>query len=125
MENNREWLKGLLNNITLLRWVKKYSADKLQEDSKFAEKFNITSSENSVSILDTTNTKLLVTNAEFSGETFVEFNMKQLSELLDVVGKEGTLVIPAKSDMREMIAKVGNSLVVICPLPQQEKKAKK
>jgi hypothetical protein len=122
-KNNREWLKGLLNNLTLLRWVKKFSSDRLLEDNKMAnEKFNISSNENSISILDTTSTKLLVTNSNFKGEEFVRFNMKQLSELIDVVGKDGELIIPSKSDMREMIAKVGNDMVIVCPLPQQDKK---
>jgi hypothetical protein len=122
MESNREWLKSLLNNLTLLRWVKKFSSDKLLEDNSLAkDKFNISSAQDSVSILDTTATKLLVTNADFKGEEFVRFNMKQLTELIDVVGKEGELIIPAKSDMRELIAKIGKDIVVVCPLPNKDK----
>ena len=124
MENNREWLKGILNNLSVLRWVKKYSSDKLQEDNKFSEKFNIKASDKSISILDTTSTKLLVTQAEFIGEEFVRFNMKQLTELIDVVGKEGELIIPAKSNMREMLARVGSDIIVVCPLPQSDKPKK-
>lgn len=122
---DRSVLRDLLNNITLLRWVKKFSATNLLEDNKMAkEQFNISSSDESVSIMDKTATKLLITKAEFEGEEFVRFNLEQLSDLIDCVGKKGELIIP-NSKMREMIAQVGNDLVVVCPLPQKDKKASK
>ena len=117
-----ENIKKLLNNLTLLKFVKKFSADNLLENNSMAkDKFNITSTDDSISILDTTATKLFVTNAEFKGEEYVRFNLKQLDELLQIVGKEGELIIPKKSEMREMIAKVGNDIAVVCPLAQQDK----
>ena len=123
---DRKSLKELLNNLTLLKWVKKFSADNLLEDNKMAkEKFKISSDNDSISILDSTATKLLVTKAEFEGEEYVRFNLEQLSDLIDVVGKKGELIIPSDSEMREMIAQVGNDIVVVCPLPQREKKKKK
>jgi len=116
-------IKELLNNLNLLRFVKKFTADNLLEDNKLAkEKFNIKTSENSISILDSTATKLLVTNAEFEGEIYTRFNLKQLAELLDTIGKDGELLIPKNSDLREMIAKVGNDIVVVSPLPKADKK---
>jgi len=114
-------IKELLNNLNLLRFVKKFTADNLLEDNKLAkEKFNIKTSENSISILDSTATKLLVTNAEFEGEIYTRFNLKQLAELLDTIGKDGELLIPKNSDLREMIAKVGNDVVVVSPLPKTD-----
>jgi len=125
MENNREWLKGLLNNLTLLRFTKKYSADRLQEDNKMSEKFNIKANVNSVTILDTTQSKLLCTNSEFIGEEYTKFNLKQLSDLLDTIGKtEGELIIPSNSVMGEMICKIGKDVVVICGLPKSDVKKK-
>jgi len=54
-------LKQILNNLVLLKWVKKFSADNLLEDNKLAkDKFNIKANDNSVSIMDTTATKLLI-----------------------------------------------------------------
>jgi len=119
-------IKNLLNNVTLLRFVKRFSANNLLEDNKMAkDKFKISTDENSISILDSSATKMLITNASFEGEVFTTFNMKQLAELIDVVGKEGMLIIPAKSEMREMICKVnGGDLVIVCPLPKSDKKSK-
>jgi len=114
-------IKELLNNLNLLRFVKKHSADNLLEDNKLAkEKFNIKANDNSISILDSTATKLLVTNAEFGGEIYTRFNLKQLAELLDTIGKDGELLIPKNSDLREMIAKVGSDVVVVSPLPKTD-----
>jgi hypothetical protein len=123
----RSSLKELLNNLTLLRWVKKFSANNLLDDDDTAtynKRFRVTSKEDSVSILDTTNNKLLVTKAEYTGKEYVRFNLEQLNELIECVGKKGELIIPADSDMREMIAKVGNDIVVVCPLPQKDRKEK-
>jgi hypothetical protein len=115
-------IKGWLNNQTLLRWVKKFSANNLLEDNKMAnEKFSVTTEDTSISILDKTATKLLITNAEFEGGEYVRFNLEQLNDLIECVGKKGELIIPAKSKMREMIAQIGNDIVVVCPLPQKEK----
>lgn len=114
-------LKEILNNLTLLRWVRKFSADNLLEDNKMAkEKFKIKTSSDSVSILDTTATKLLVTNAEFDGEELVRFNLKQLDDLINNVGSNGELIIPKNSEMKEMIAQVGNNIAVVCPLPKKD-----
>lgn len=116
-------IKKLLNNLTLLKWVGKFSADNLLSDNKMAkEKFSIKASEESISVLDPTATKMLVTEAEFSGEEFVRFNLKQLSELLAVTGNDGELVIPKVTKMKEMIAQVKGNVVVICPLPPKEAK---
>ena len=117
-----EYIKELLSDMTLLKWVKKFSADNLLDNNDMAKnKFNIEATDKSISILDSSATKLLVTNAEFKGEEFVRFNLKQLADLLDVVGNNGELIIPAKTEMREMIAQVGNDIVVVCPLPRQDK----
>lgn len=126
MEKIKEQIKELLNNLTLLRFVRKFSADRLQEDNSFAEKFNIKTNENSISILDTTQSKLLITNSEFNGEEYSKYNIKQLSELLDTIGtKEGELLIPKDSAMGEMICRVNKDIVVVCGLPKSDVKPKK
>jgi len=115
-------LKNILNNTTLLKWVKKFSADNLLEDNKLAkEKFNVKSTENSVSIMDATATKLFISNANFEGEEIVKFDLKQLSTLIELVGNTGEVIIP-KSSLNEMIAKVNDDIVVVCPLPKEDKK---
>ena len=119
METNK--LKELLNNVVLMKWVKKFSADNLLEDNSMAmDKFKVVVGDDSISVLDTTATKLLITKATYDGEELVKFNLKQLSDLLEVVGKDGELIIPKNSEMNEMIAKVGNDLVVVCPLPNRD-----
>jgi len=123
MEINK--LKEILNNLTLLRWVKKFSADNLLDDNKMAkEKFKIKPSADSVSILDATATKLLITNSEFDGEEIVRFNLNQLNELLETIGKDGELIIPKNSQMKEMIASVNGNIAVVCPLPKADKSQK-
>ena len=114
-------LKQILNNTTLLKWVKRFSADNLLEDNTLAkEKFSIKSNDNSISIMDTTATKLFVTQAEFEGEELVRFDLAQLSNLIDIVGTKGELVIP-NSELKEMIAEVNDDIVVVCPLPKKDK----
>ena len=117
-------IKEILNNTTLLRFVKRFTANNLLSDNQKAEKFNVSIGKNSISILDNTATKLLITNADFKGEEYVSFNLKQLSDLIDVVGKEGKLIIPANSEMREMICKINNDICIVCPLPKTDKSKK-
>ena len=122
----RSSLKELLNDTILLKWVKKFSANNLLEDNKMAtDKSKIATDSESISILDTTATKLLVTKSDFEGDEFVRFNLTQLNDLIECVGNKGELIIPANTEMREMIAKVGNDIIIVCPLPQKDKKSKK
>ena len=118
--NNRSWLKSLLNNNVLLRWVKKFSADNLMEDNSLAMKFNIKCNEESISVSDTTFTKLLVTSARFNGKEYVRYNIKQLREALDLVGAEGELVI-SEDNNKELFVIVKDTIVVISPLPETDK----
>jgi len=115
-------LKQILNNLNLLKWVRKFSADNLLEDNELAkEKFKIKESDNSISIMDSTATKLFVTNSEFEGEELVRFDLKQLGNLIEIVGTSGELIIPKDSALNEMIAKVNEDIVVVCPLPKEDK----
>ena len=96
-------LKELLNDTILLKWVKKFSANNLLEDNKMAnDKFKIATDKESISILDTTATKLLITKSDFEGEEYVRFNLEQLNDLIECVGKKGELIIPANSEMKEI-----------------------
>ena len=115
-------LKAILNNLTLLKWVKKFSADNLLENNELAkEKFSITTEDNSVSIMDTTATKLFVTKAKFEGEELVRFDLAQLGNLIELAGTKGELVLAKNSKLNEMIAEVGEDIVVVCPLPKKDK----
>ena len=121
-ERPMDWIKNLLNNTILLKWVKKFSADNLLDDNKLADKFNIKCNEESISVGDSTLTKLLVTQARFGGKEYVRYNVKQLKEALDLVGSEGELII-SEDNNKELFVQVKDTIVVVSPLPQSDKEA--
>jgi len=117
------WVKNLLNNIALLKWVRKYSADNLCDDNKLAEKFGVKCNEESLSIGDSTMTKLIVTQARFSGKEYTRFNIKQIKPVLDLLsGKEGEgeLIVSAENN-NEMFLQIKDTIVIISPLPKTDK----
>jgi len=116
-----DWVKNLLNNLTLLKWVRKFSADNLMEDNHLADKFKIKCNEESISVGDSTMTKLLVTQARFGGKEYVRYNVKQLKEALDLVGSEGELIISEENN-KELFIQVKDTIVVVSPLPKADKK---
>lgn len=118
-EKPMSWIKGLLNNQILLKWVKKYSADNLTQDNKLAEKFGIKCSEESISVGDKTFHKLMVTQGRYEGKEYSRYNAKQLKETLDVVGKESELVVSA-DESKHLIIQVKDTAVVISPLPASD-----
>jgi len=120
IKENMDWVKNLLNNNILLKFIKKYSADNLMEDNKIADKFGIKCNEDSISVGDTTLTKLLVTQARFNGKEFVRYNVKQLKEILDLVGSEGELII-SEDNNKELFVQVKDLVVVVSPLPTTDK----
>ena len=117
---DKGWIKTILNNNVLLRWVKKFSADNLQDDNALAIKFGVKVNDESLSIGDSTLTKLLVTSARFSGNEYVRYNVKQLKEALDLVGAEGELII-SKDNNKELFIQVKDTLAIVSPLPEADK----
>ena len=115
------WIKNLLNNNVLLKWVKKFSADNLLEDNKLAEKFGVKCNEESISVGDSTMTKLFVSQARYGGKEYVRYNVKQLKEALDLVGSEGELII-SEDNNKELFIQVKDSIVVVSPLPRADSK---
>ena len=115
------WIKNLLNNNILLKWVKKFSADNLMEDNTLAEKFGVRCNDESLSVGDSTMTKLFVSQARYGGKEFVRYNVKQLKEALDLVGSEGELIISEENN-KELFIQVKDSVVVVSPLPKADDK---
>ena len=105
--------------MVLLKWVKKYSADNLLDDNSLATKFGVKVNEDSISVGDDTLTKLLVTQARFSGKEFTRYNIKQLKDALEIVGAEGELIISADNN-NEMFIQVKDTIVVVSPLPKTD-----
>ena len=102
------WLKSLLNNLPLLKWVRKFSADNLLEDNKMAETHGVRTNEDSVSVADETMTKLLTTHSRFGGKEYARFNMRQIADVVALLGKEGELIITEGKDSkeREMVVQI-------------------
>lgn len=115
------WVKNLLNNLTLLRFVKKYSADNLMDDNTRAESFGVKCNESSISIGDKNMFKMLVTQARYNGKEFVRYNIKQLKEVFDFVGDEGELIVSAENN-NELFVQVKDSVVIVSPLPKSDTK---
>ena len=113
------WLKSLLNNVPLLKWVRKFSADYMLDDNSMAKRFGIRTNEDSISVADTTMTKLLTTHCRFEGKEYTRFNMKQLAEMVALLGSEGELII-TEGNSREMVVQIGDTCVVVCPLPKSD-----
>src|SRR3990167_2460658 len=93
-----EFLKGLLNNIAVLKWVRRNSADNLKDDVENFNKLGITTRDDSVAIMDSTNVKCLITNAIYKGEKHAMFSLEQLAEIIADVGTEGRLIIGQKDN---------------------------
>jgi hypothetical protein len=125
MKEKMDWIKKLLNNITLLKWVRKFSADNLMENNELAKKLGISGNEESISVGDNTQVKLLVTQAHFSGKEFVRYDLKQVKEVLNLIDSEGRVLIGEENN-RELFIQVGDSIIVIAPLSNEdeEKEAK-
>jgi len=126
MEQNKEslgFIKKILNNSSLLRWVKKFSADGLQEKST-AENFNVETDDSSISIADTGMVKMFFSSSRFSGKTYVSFDVKQIKEVLSLIEGDGRLIINESDDKRLCYIQSGDNVIVIAPTSEAEGKAK-
>lgn len=119
-ENKNEYIKNILNNLNLLKWVKKFSADNLLDDNKQVEGWGVKCNEDSISIADSTMTKLFVTQARYSGKEVVRYNVKQIKEVLDLLGSEGELIV-GEDDNHKLFVQIKDSVVVVSPLPKSDK----
>ncbi|KKM67534.1 hypothetical protein LCGC14_1470220 [marine sediment metagenome] len=121
------FIKNILNNNSLLRWVKKFSADGLQEESK-ADSFDVETDENTISISDVGMVKMFFSSSRFRGKTYISLDIKHIKEVLALVEGEGRLIINESDDKRLCYIQSGNNVVVIAPTSEansQEKKPKK
>ena len=117
---DRDKIKEILQNLVLLKWIRKFSADNLIDDEKMAKKFGVKTCDDSICCMDTTATKVIFTKSNFEGEEIVRFSMRQLSSLIDSVGSSGELIIP-KSKLNEMVWIDGGNVAIVCPLPKSDK----
>lgn len=111
------WLKSILNNIVLLKWVRKYSADNFLKDTAMAKKLCITTSEESIGILDTGAVKAIFTDARFEGKELARYTAKEVRSILEVLDSkvDATFIVSAEGN-HELIVQQGNSIIVLCPV---------
>lgn len=118
------WIKTLLNNTPLLKWVKTYSADNLLSDNALVEKLGVKCGTQSISVADDTLAKVLATDSTFEGKVVARFSVAQLKPIFDNFKKElekGELLIvdnPRKDMVFEL--KEQRTIVVVCPLAKSD-----
>jgi hypothetical protein len=120
VERDMGWVKSLLNNIPLLRWVKKFTANNLFTDNKLVQEMGIKTNEDSISVGDEMLTKIITTHARYAGKEFVRFNIKQLKEVLELLGDKGELIISSENK-KEMFVQIDDTVVIVCPLPEEDR----
>ena len=118
------FIKTILNNSPLLKWVKRFSADGLQEESQ-AENFEVETSEDSIVIADTGLVKMFFSSARFDGKTYISLDIKHIKEVLSLVDGEGRLIINESDDKRLCYIQSENNVIIIAPTSETEDKKKK
>lgn len=123
-KENLGWIKSLLNNLTLLKWVRKFTADSmLDETTEYSSRYGLKTTDETIGIPDKALTKVLFTHSRFSEDEYTRFNMKQIAEVIAVVGDSGECIVRNSKD-KEMIVQIKDTSVVILPLPRADKKEK-
>ena len=126
MEKQKDFgfIKNLLNNIPLLKWVRHFTADGLQEKSQ-AESFNVEMDKDSIAIADAGLVKMFFSSSKFGGKTYASFDIKHIKEVLNLLnGEEGRLIVNESDDKRLCYIQSGNNVIVIAPT-ESESKGKK
>ena len=119
VKKDMSWIKGLLNNLPLLKWVRKYSADNLLANNELAQKYGVAVNEDTITVSDKTLTKLIVTHSQYAGKEYVKYNMKHLKEIMDLLGDKGELII-SEDNHKEMFIQMNDTVIVVCPLPKSD-----
>ena len=119
-----EFIKNILNNSSLLRWVKKFSADGLQEENK-ADSFDVETDENTISVSDVGLVKMFFSSSRFKGKTYISLDIKHIKEVLALIEGEGRLIINESDDKRLCYIQSGNNVVVIAPTSEADSQGKK
>ncbi|MEK6881044.1 MAG: hypothetical protein AABY22_15605 [Nanoarchaeota archaeon] len=94
-----EWLKGILSNLKLLKWVVVFTAEGLKDDTEktletFKEK--IIYSKDSLVLMDNSNVCMLITNAELKGEPIAKYSLEYINSIIKIMGTEGSISIYEK-----------------------------
>ena len=118
------FIKNLLNNNALLRWVKKFSADGLQEEPQ-GKNFDVETDEESLAISDVASIKMFFSSSRFAGKTYASFDIKQIKEVLSLLEGEGRLIINEHDNKRFCYIQSQENVIVIAPVNEAEESKKK
>ena len=129
-QKQHDWafVKTLISNIPLLKWVRNYGVDNLSENlDKLPMKENINTTEHSVFLMDSKLVKGLITNSHFKGTPLIAFSLAELKEIIDVCGSEGVLyvvdkdkpaiveVVEVRKDKGKKEKVVQSNLIILAP----------
>jgi len=118
-EKGLEFIKRILNNSSLLRWVKKFSADGLQNKDR-AKDFDVDTNDDSISVSDTGMVKMFFSSSRFDGKTYASFDIKHIKEVLSLLDGEGRLIINESDNKRLCYIQSGDNVVVIAPTSETD-----
>lgn len=117
------FIKNILNNSPLLKWVKKFSADGLQEVNQ-GDNFDVETDENTIAISDIAMVKMFFSSARFKGKTYISLDIKHIKEVLNLINGEGRLIINEDNNKKLCYIQSENNVVVIAPTTESEVKPK-
>lgn len=120
IERDMSWIKSLLNNLSLLKWVKKFTANNLLQDNQLIEQMGVKTNEDTISVGDETLTKIISTHSRYAGKEYVRYNITQIKEVIDLLGGKGELII-SPDNKKEMFIQIDDTVIVVCPLPQGDR----
>ena len=123
-ENNKQrdfgFIKRILSNISLLKWVRQFSADNLSEDvTKIADNFKdyIKISQDTIGLMDESNVKMLLTDTKFNGKALAIYSLEHIEQIIKAIGIEGRLIVVKENFpcFVEGNNKEGSNLIVLAP----------
>jgi len=116
--DNKELIKSLLGNETVLNFTKKSGLGRLTIGQEItANNLGITAKQDSIMMISLDAVKAIVTNAEINREKHTVLSIGQLRELLSIIPKqfdEGSLIIQKKENHPAFL-KIGNDVIVLAP----------
>src|SRR3990167_2367519 len=110
-----EKLKELLANIPLLRWVRAYGADGLQEGTAMAKSLGVRTTKETLMLLNSSNTTCLYTDAKVTGEKHLVLSASLLYDVLHHIPElsQGNVLIMAKPSQPAFLVEEDRRVVVV------------
>lgn len=122
-----EKLKKILANSQLLRFIRKHTADRLQDTEttkKMANSLSLEINEDSLSLMTASNIYCLFTNSTYLGKKHLNLDLEQIQEILSVMGAKGRLRIPEKENTPAYLEFEDGNICVLAPVVDGDTKPK-